>query len=123
MNRFSHRPYFVDNGETEVIFQRIRDGRFLKPCQVDAKSTGASNESGATTMFDHELDPALTRTLEHVFIHHPHRKLRAVHVVANRSGKVRLTGHVSTYFEKQIAQETIRRIQGIESVSNEITVE
>ncbi len=37
-------------------------------------------------------------------------------------GRVTLRGSVRTYFEKQIAQETIRRIDGIQQICNELEV-
>lgn len=38
------------------------------------------------------------------------------------SGSVRLHGDVGTYFEKQMAQEVVRRIDGVERVENLLQV-
>ena len=37
-------------------------------------------------------------------------------------GRVILRGVVRTYYEKQIAQETIRHIEGIDQIDNELEV-
>ncbi|MCA9185422.1 MAG: BON domain-containing protein [Pirellulaceae bacterium] len=39
-----------------------------------------------------------------------------------QDGHVTLRGSVATYFQKQVAQETIRRIDGVAAVSNELEV-
>ena len=37
-------------------------------------------------------------------------------------GTVRLHGHVGSFFEKQMAQEAVRRIDGVESIENLLEV-
>ncbi len=37
-------------------------------------------------------------------------------------GRVTLRGSVRTFFEKQIAQETLRRVDGIQQICNELEV-
>ena len=37
-------------------------------------------------------------------------------------GRVILRGRVSSYFHKQMAQEAIRRVDGVEEISNELEV-
>jgi osmotically-inducible protein OsmY len=37
-------------------------------------------------------------------------------------GRVVLQGQVSSYFQKQMAQEALRRIDGISSIANELEV-
>ncbi len=39
-----------------------------------------------------------------------------------REGRVTLLGVVRTYYEKQIAQETLRHVEGIEEIHNELEV-
>lgn len=46
---------------------------------------------------------------------------RQVHVAAN-GNKVRLEGTVRSFYQKQMAQELVRRIDGVESVENELQV-
>lgn len=37
-------------------------------------------------------------------------------------GAVRLHGQVGTFFEKQMAQETVRRLDGVERIENHLEV-
>jgi osmotically-inducible protein OsmY len=37
-------------------------------------------------------------------------------------GIVYLRGHTDSYYQKQLAQEAVRRLDGVEAVVNEITV-
>ena len=46
------------------------------------------------------------------------RKLRC----ENEHGHVRLRGHVETYFQKQMAQETVLRLDGVQHVENLLEV-
>lgn len=45
-----------------------------------------------------------------------------VRVESGEGGKVRLHGRVKTFFEKQMAQETIRHIAGEERIQNMLEV-
>ncbi|MBN1395744.1 MAG: BON domain-containing protein [Pirellulales bacterium] len=38
------------------------------------------------------------------------------------SGRVTLRGVVNTYFQKQMAQEAIKRIEGVDEIANELEV-
>ena len=42
--------------------------------------------------------------------------------VEHAEGKVRIFGKVRSYYHKQLAQETVRRIDGVEQVDNELVV-
>ena len=46
------------------------------------------------------------------------RKLR----IETESGRVVLHGTVSTYFQKQMAQEALRRVDGVEKIENRLVV-
>lgn len=50
------------------------------------------------------------------------QELRAV-TVGVHEGRVTLKGSVKTYYAKQLAQETVRRVDGVEALQNEIVVE
>ena len=58
-----------------------------------------------------------------------HRALRSspyisesqVHFAAKR-GEITLHGNVNTFFQKQMAQETIRRIDGVQQIENLLEV-
>ncbi|MGW8257333.1 MAG: BON domain-containing protein [Thermoguttaceae bacterium] len=47
-----------------------------------------------------------------------HRKLR----FETEQGRVTLRGEVNTYFQKQMAQEALRHIEGVAEISNELEV-
>jgi osmotically-inducible protein OsmY len=38
-------------------------------------------------------------------------------------GRIVLKGNVSSYFQKQMAQETVRRVQGVHQIENDLQVE
>lgn len=58
--------------------------------------------------------------LAQALCHHLFRS-RAIELSANR-GVVILQGEVQSYYEKQLAQEVIRRIEGVERVENQLAV-
>jgi osmotically-inducible protein OsmY len=47
-----------------------------------------------------------------------HRKLR----VETHDGRVVLLGTVGTYYQKQMAQEAVRRVDGVQAIDNRLTV-
>lgn len=63
-----------------------------------------------------------TEQIQNVVIHHPHLKQREVRL-ETAQGRVRLTGSVKSYFEKQMAQEALRNVEGVETIENQLTVE
>ncbi len=48
----------------------------------------------------------------------PHRTLR----FEAAEGRVTLRGSVGTYFQKQMAQEAIRHVAGVQEIANELEV-
>ncbi len=70
--------------------------------------------TGTTTSFVDRLDHALNSS--------PHlngRKLR----LETSSGIVVLRGRVNTYFQKQMAQEALRRVDGVQQIDNQLEVD
>ena len=63
----------------------------------------------------------LESQVNRLFDFHPHLKQSRV-IVRSDKGNVVLTGTVGSYFQKQIAQEALRDVAGIESVDNAIEV-
>jgi len=51
----------------------------------------------------------------------PHVSSRKVQIETT-DGRVRLEGTVSTFFQKQMAQELVRRLDGVEQVDNLLQV-
>jgi len=63
-----------------------------------------------------------TSELSRVIELHPHLKQTGMQV-KNQRGKVVLTGTVASYYDKQIAQETLRGLPGIVTVDNLLDVQ
>jgi osmotically-inducible protein OsmY len=51
----------------------------------------------------------------------PHLTGQAI-AVRYDGGRVALSGHVSSYFQKQMAQESLRRLSGVEHIDNDLSV-
>ena len=54
-------------------------------------------------------------------VHNPHLNQRKLHFTTS-GGNVRLEGQVESYFEKQMAQEAVRSIAGVDSIDNAVEV-
>ena len=65
--------------------------------------------------------PALTQQINSAVIHNPHLNHRKMHVTTE-SGRVIIRGTVQSFFQKQMAQEALRNIDGIESIENQLEV-
>jgi osmotically-inducible protein OsmY len=53
---------------------------------------------------------------------HPHLKRRKLRV-ETREGRVILRGVVNSYYHKQLAQEAVRRLQGVATIENHLEVD
>ena len=51
----------------------------------------------------------------------PHVPSRQVHV-ETIDGNVRIEGTVGTFFQKQMAQEVVRRLDGVQRIENQLQV-
>ncbi len=54
-------------------------------------------------------------------LHHPHLNRNQLHF-RTTEGRVTLEGQVTSYFEKQMAQEALRQIEGVDQIDNLLTV-
>jgi osmotically-inducible protein OsmY len=68
-------------------------------------------------MSDQELPTRITSALRSS----PYRALHAVEAEVTR-GQVLLRGQVRSYYEKQLAQAAVMRIDGVRSLKNEVQV-
>ena len=68
-------------------------------------------------MIDIPLDDKVFTALERN-PHLPHRTLR----FETEQGRVVLKGVVRSFFQKQMAQEAIRRVAGVQEIANELEV-
>ena len=66
--------------------------------------------------------PACSTGLERRSTSSPHLSGRKLDYEAD-SGVVVLTGKVNSYFQKQMAQEAIRRVDGVELIDNRLEVD
>jgi hypothetical protein len=71
------------------------------------------------TVFEDEAEysPAVTSLCES-----PYPEIRRVRCYV-RDGVACLEGHVSTFYQKQLAQEIVRRTPGVKGIHNHICVE
>ena len=65
--------------------------------------------------------PQLAQQIKHTVIQSPHLNHRKMHI-KTKQGQVVIQGTVNSYFEKQMAQEVLRNIEGVHSVQNELQV-
>ncbi len=63
------------------------------------------------------LDALISSAIER----HPHLKRRNLRF-ENQDGRVVLRGTVSSYYQKQMAQEALRRVQGVDHIENHLEV-
>ena len=75
------------------------------------------NRTMETTPFDIPLDDKVLVALER----NPHLSTRSLRFETD-SGRVTLRGLVGTYFQKQMAQEALRHVEGIDEIRNELEV-
>jgi osmotically-inducible protein OsmY len=67
------------------------------------------------------LSPQLFQRIHDALLTNPHVPSHKVRVEA-AGGRVVLKGQVSTFFQKQMAQEAIRRVDGVELIDNLLEV-
>lgn len=83
-----------------------------------AKPTNGSERHHAGHL---QSNAALTATIAAALADHPYFRRRSLTVRAD-GGHVTLHGVVATYYHKQVAQEMIRKFDGVHSVENLLDV-
>jgi osmotically-inducible protein OsmY len=66
--------------------------------------------------------PALLQRITTAIESNPHVRSRKVRIDADNDRVVVLEGHVDSFFQKQMAQEAIRRVDGVSRIENRLTV-
>ena len=66
-----------------------------------------------TMTFEERVDAAVQ--------HNPHLSGRSLRV-ATHAGRVTLRGVVRSYYQKQMAQESLRRVDGVQCIDNRLEV-
>lgn len=82
---------------------------------------GISGKGAAVSSFADTSD-SLDHRIERVIDTNPYLVSRRVHIDL-QGGQVTLRGVVSSFYHKQMAQEIVRRIEGVERIENELEVE
>lgn len=67
------------------------------------------------------IDRPLDDQVQSALLRNPHTARRTWRFEAAH-GRVTLRGHVRSYFQKQMAQEAVRRVAGVVEVLNELVV-
>jgi osmotically-inducible protein OsmY len=67
------------------------------------------------------LDRPLCERINDALTTNPHVPIHQVHVEA-LEGRVVLKGNVKSFFQKQMAQEAIRRVDGVQQIDNLLQV-
>ena len=71
------------------------------------------------------MEPAACHNLESrvqkAIIHNPHLNHNQMHLTTNQ-GQVVLEGRVQSFFEKQMAQEALKRVEGVDCIHNYLEV-
>ncbi len=68
-----------------------------------------------------ELEPNFTERVEVAVLGSPYLLGRKVRI-ETEEGRVVLHGTVGTYFQKQMAQEALRRVAGVQGIENRLVV-
>ncbi len=66
-------------------------------------------------------EAALLRKVQKALWDTGYAELQQIWVEVEEGGVI-LCGSVSTYYQKQVAQEAVKRVEGVELLTNEITV-
>lgn len=65
----------------------------------------------------------LQQRVEHAIVHNPHLSSCKIHYLTDDAGKLVIAGQAQTFFAKQMAQEVLRNVEGVESIENGLTVD
>ena len=68
------------------------------------------------------ISNSVNQQIEIAINHNPHLLKDKLHFTP-KDGRVLLSGQVNSYFEKQMAQEVLRNIDGVSEIQNELTVD
>lgn len=69
-----------------------------------------------------KIPSALDSLISSTMAAHPHLKQRKLRVETHQ-GHVVLRGVVNSYYHKQLAQEAVRRVEGVQSIENHLEVD
>ena len=64
----------------------------------------------------------LQQRVEHAIIQNPQLNNCSINYRADDAGKLVIAGEAETYFAKQMAQEVLRNVEGVNAIKNDMTV-
>ena len=67
------------------------------------------------------VQQVLVAQIHSAVVHNPHLNHHRLHI-KTKQGRVVIQGTVGTFFEKQMAQEALRGIEGVKSIENHLEV-
>lgn len=79
------------------------------------------NQASTATATAHHADASLLASVNSALTASPYLEATRLRIEAEQ-GAVSLHGEVGTFFEKQMAQEVIRRLDGVERIVNQLQV-
>jgi nitrate reductase NapAB chaperone NapD len=65
----------------------------------------------------------LQQRVDHAIVHNPHLSSCNIHFHADDAGKLVIVGQAQSFFAKQMAQEVLRNVEGVEAIENGLTVD
>jgi osmotically-inducible protein OsmY len=68
-----------------------------------------------------DIDQVLHEKVTHAIRRDPYLARRDLRL-ESAQGTIKLTGVVQSYYQKQMAQESLRRVQGVERIENQLEV-
>ena len=107
------RTLFAHQGNWELYIYGEKSGFGMPPCpplQIGIKQMSIGQ---------FPLQQVLAAQIHSAVVHNPHLNHRQMHI-KTKQGRVVINGTVDSFFEKQMAQEALRRIEGVKSIENNL---
>jgi hypothetical protein len=112
-----HREIFSWARQAVPIREQIARPAGLVGSPAAARAVNCREELGFMPLFDATLADRVGSAIQT----NPYLSGRTLRFEAHE-GRVTLNGTVASYFQKQMAQEVIRRVEGVEQIENELEV-
>jgi hypothetical protein len=97
------------------------DGHPMQTISIPNFSFSIGNAPNAPVLPVANKQPSVAEQAQQALVENPHLKQRRMRTRSS-NGKVTIAGSVQSYFEKQMAQEALRNIDGVTSIENQLVV-
>lgn len=87
----------------------------------DAQVSPFANWYQTMSIGQFPLQQILVAQIHSAVVHNPHLNHRRMHI-KTKQGRVIIDGTVDSFFQKQMAQEALRGIEGVKSIENRLEV-